>query len=61
MLLSYGLISLEDMRFNFGLINEGIPDADSDLENEISKSKIRREERYENIKLGVEHTQESKQ
>ena len=55
------MISLEDMRFNFGLITEGIPDADSDLENEISKSKVRREERYENIKLGIEHALESKE
>jgi len=39
MLLSYALISKEDLRFNFGLQNQEIPDADSDLEMEISKSK----------------------
>ncbi len=32
MLLSYALISKEDFRFNFGLLNMDIPDADSDLE-----------------------------
>lgn len=40
-LLSYGLISLQDLRFNFGEPPKGfpIPEADSDLENEIYKSK----------------------
>lgn len=37
MLYSYGLISKEDMRPDFGT-GEDMPDADSDLENEIMKS-----------------------
>jgi hypothetical protein len=53
MMMSYGLISMEDMRFNFGYANLEMPDADSDLENEISKSKIRREERYERISVNM--------
>ena len=35
LLLSYGLISIEDLRFNFGIINSEIPEVDSDLEIEI--------------------------
>lgn len=53
-LFSYGLISKEDLRFNFGYSD--LPEADSDLENEISKSKIHIDERTERIKLGIEHT-----
>ena len=53
--MSYGLISVEDMRFNFGLANLEIPDADSDLESEIYKSRIHREERYERISV-IKHT-----
>ena len=40
---------MEDLRFNFGYSNAEIPDADSDLENEIYKSKIRFTERHEKI------------
>lgn len=54
MLFSYGLISQEDLRFNFGYSD--LPEADSDLESEIKKSKIRIDERTERIKLGIEHT-----
>ena len=39
MLLSFALISKEDLRFNFGMQGLEIPDADSDLEAEIYKSK----------------------
>ena len=36
MLYSYGLISKEDMRADFGT-GEDMPDVDSDLENEMIK------------------------
>ena len=51
MLLSYGLISKEDLRFNFGHDNSEIPDADSDLEAEIMKSRISIDERSEKISV----------
>jgi hypothetical protein len=59
MLLSFALISKEDFRFNFGLQNLEIPDADSDLELEIYKSRIKPSEHIERIRLGIEHTFET--
>lgn len=36
MLFSYGIISFEDMRYDFGGGDSGdMPDPDSDLENEV--------------------------
>lgn len=54
-LISYGLISKEDLRPDFGG-SEDIPEADSDLEDEIGKSEIDRDERIERIKNGIEHS-----
>lgn len=54
-LTSYGLISKEDLRPDFGG-SEDIPEADSDLEDEIGKSEIDRDERIERIKNGIEHS-----
>lgn len=53
MLTSYGLISKEDLRPDFGGSQE-IPEADSDLEEEINKALADRDERIERIKNGIE-------
>ncbi|KRX05725.1 WD40-repeat-containing domain [Pseudocohnilembus persalinus] len=57
MLYSYGLISKEDLRPDFGTGQDEMPDCDSDLENEVNKAEIERDERQERIKNGIEHTQ----
>lgn len=54
-LTSYGLISKEDLRSDFGG-SDDLPDADSDLEDEIGKSDVDRDERIERIKNGIEHS-----
>lgn len=56
MLHNYGLISKEDLRPDFGG-SEDMPEADSDLENEIFKALEERDERIEKIKNGIEHTE----
>ena len=56
MLYNYGLISKEDLRPDFGT-GEDMPDADSDLENEIMKANQDRDERVERIKNGIEHNE----
>jgi hypothetical protein len=53
--MSYGLVSKEDMRFNFGLADSSIPEVDSDLEAEITKYKTLRDVRYERITMGIDH------
>lgn len=56
-LQSYGLMSKEDLRTDFGGgTDQDIPEADSDLEEEIGKADIDRDERIERIKNGIEHT-----
>ncbi|EGR31702.1 hypothetical protein IMG5_103460 [Ichthyophthirius multifiliis] len=54
LLLSYGLISKEDLRPDYGG-NTDVPETDSDLENEQNKASIDRDERVEMIKEGIEH------
>ena len=56
MLHSYGLISKEDLRPDFGG-SDDMPDCDSDLENELRKAEEERDERAERIKNGIEHTE----
>ena len=55
MLTSYGLISKEDLRADFGGSSE-IPEADSDLEEELYKMNADRDDRIERIKNGIEHS-----
>lgn len=57
MLYSYGLISKEDLRPDFGNGNDDMPECDSDLENEIKKGDEERDERVERITNGIEHNQ----
>ena len=40
LLKTFGLVCREDIRINFGDITEELPDADSDLENEINKRNV---------------------
>ncbi|EAR94225.2 HELP domain protein (macronuclear) [Tetrahymena thermophila SB210] len=54
-LTSYGLISKEDLRHDFGG-SDDLPDADSDLEEEIGKANVDRDDRIERIKNGIEHS-----
>ncbi|CAD8173443.1 unnamed protein product [Paramecium pentaurelia] len=57
MLLSYGLISIQDLRFNFGEPQNNelpVPEADSDLENEIFKSRVVKTVEDEAVALGIE-------
>lgn len=53
-LTSYGLVSKEDLRIDFGG-NEELPEADSDLEDEVQKVNVDRDDRIERIKNGIEH------
>ena len=55
MLTSYGLISKEDLRSDFGGSSE-VPEADSDLEEELDKMNADRDDRIERIKNGIEHS-----
>ena len=57
MLYTYGLISKEDLRPDFGLGGDDMPDCDSDLENEIKKGEEERDERVERITNGIEHNE----
>lgn len=57
MLYSYGLLSKEDLRPDFGNGNDDMPECDSDLENEIKKGEEERDERIERITNGIEHNQ----
>lgn len=57
MLYSYGLISKEDLRPDFGSGVDDMPECDSDLENEIKKAEEERDERAERIKNGIEHNE----
>lgn len=53
---NYGLISVEDLRIDFGPGGaDGMPDCDSDIENEVNKATNDFDERIENIKNGIEH------
>ena len=54
-LYNYGVICKDDLRPDFGGSQGEIPDADSDLENEINKNNDFRDERIERIKSGIEH------
>jgi microtubule-associated protein-like 6 len=56
LLYSYGLISREDLRADFGG-SEDMPECDSDLEQETQKARFERDERIERIKNGIEHTE----
>lgn len=53
-MLAYGLITKEDMRTDFGgKYEDGVPDCDSDLEEELSKKDPDcMDEKTEKIKLG---------
>lgn len=60
MLHSYGLISQEDLRPDFGnssTMGDGMPECDTDLENEIRKGDEERDERVERITNGIEHNE----
>ena len=53
LLMSYGLVSKEEFRSDFGGTNADVPDADSDLEEELAQGD--EDERTEKIKLGIEY------
>lgn len=53
-LSSYGLISKEDLRIDYGG-SEEIPEPDSDLDEEVEKAVADRDDRIERIKNGIEH------
>lgn len=60
LLISYGLMSKEELRTDFGGTQGDIPDCDSDLENEISHADADDDERAEKIKLGIEYKPKDK-
>lgn len=53
MLVHYGLLSKDELRPDFGG-SDDIPDCDSDMEAEIGRERIERDEMLEGRKLGME-------
>lgn len=59
---------LKEYLFNMGFItkmelelgNEELEDCDSDLESEVDRKNMERDERIERIKLGIEHNDAEK-
>lgn len=56
MLFTYGIISSEDMRSDFGGADYGdMPDPDSDLERETERSELAFDQKIERKKVGIDH------
>ena len=59
LLKTFGLVSIEDMRINLGDITEELPDADSDLENEINKRNVKPDDITAKVKSGIEYSEKT--